>query len=70
MIKIQNQEKKKNKYEKHNERVQTAKKVAGAVAGGGAMLAVGALTIGKKALQNAPAVANVAIQIGKGFLKL
>ena len=68
MIRMQDQKRKqkKNKYVKHNKKIQKAKKIGGAIAGSSIVVIAGA----KEATKHAPEIAKVAAQIGKTVAKL
>ena len=72
MIKLQDQKKeqRKNKFVKHNEKVQKAKKIGGTVAGGVVVVGVGAVKYGKEIVKHAPQVAKVAADVAKIVIKL
>lgn len=72
MIKLQDQKQKqrKNRFVKHNEKIQKAKKIGGTVAGGVAIVGVGVAKYGKEIVTNAPKVAKAAADIAKTVAKL
>lgn len=72
MIKIQEQkkEKKKNRFVKHNEKIQKAKKIAGTIVGGVAVVGVGVAKYGKEIVKHAPQAAKVAADVVKTVAKL
>ena len=72
MIKMQDQktEQKKNRYVKHNDKVQKAKKIGAGVAGAAVVIAGGAAKFGKDIVKYAPQVAKVAADAAKAVIKL
>ena len=68
MVRMQDQktQQKKNKYVRHNNKVQKAKKIGGAIAGGGVVVLAGA----KEVAKHAPDIAKAAAHIAKAVAKL